>query len=64
MERLTTQILYRLACTNHDIYYVEVLLTLIITRGAWAATGIVVCWFVCLFVTYESKLRCRIKLKA
>ena len=22
----------------------------LVTRGAWAATGIVVCWFVCLFV--------------
>ncbi len=25
----------------------------IITRGAWAATGIVVRWFVCLFVCHE-----------
>ncbi len=25
-----------------------------VTRGAWAATGIVVVWFVCLFVTHES----------
>ncbi len=24
---------------------------LFVTRGAWAATGIVVCWSVCLFVT-------------
>ena len=30
--------------------YSSLLVCLFVTRGAWAATGIVVCWFVCLFV--------------
>ena len=30
--------------------YSSMLVCLFVTRGAWAATGIVVCWFVCLFV--------------
>ena len=40
--------------------YSSMLVCLFVTRGAWAATGIVVCWSVCLFVTRGARGRPRV----
>ena len=47
---IPTAVTYSNSIFSHSVCLSNVWVTVVITRGAWAATGIVVVWFVCLFV--------------